>query len=58
MQVELSKQEAEILLNILQRQVRKTEWVLENRDVENQDSLVDRISVMKVVITQLENLVK
>lgn len=54
MQIELNNQEAEILLDILQRQVKKTEWVLEHRDVENRESLQDRVTVEKTIITQLE----
>jgi len=58
MQIELNKQEAEILLDVLERQVKKTEWVLENRDVENKESLTDRVTVEKTIITQLQEKLK
>ena len=54
MQLELDDDEKQHLLAILTRQVKKTSWVLENRDVDNKEELEERVYVMKNLIDRME----
>lgn len=54
MQLELDDNEKEHLVAILKRQIKKTSWVLENRDVENKEELEERVFVMKNLVDRLE----
>ena len=54
MQLELDDDEKQHLLAILTRQVKKTIWVLENRDVDNKENLEERVDVMKSLIEKME----
>jgi hypothetical protein len=53
MQFELTDLEKEHLVAILERQVKKTVWVLENRDVDNREKLEERVKVMKDLIIKM-----
>jgi hypothetical protein len=53
--IELTSEEGKTVLDILKKQIGKTEWVLGNKDVQNEDFLQKRIDIMNAVIKQIED---
>jgi len=53
MNLEIDETQKEHLTAILTRQVKKTTWVLENRDVDNREQLEERVDVMKDLLNKL-----
>jgi hypothetical protein len=52
--LDINEEQARILINILEKQMQKTNWVVTNKDVTNPDFLNDRVSIMESVIKQLD----
>ena len=52
----LSKEQKELIVQTLQTQVKKTQWVVDNKDIEEKkkDSLSNKIRQMKEIIAILE----
>jgi len=54
MKIELNEHEAEVLSKILARNIKKTEWVLENKEPKNIAVLEENIKLMEKVCSLLK----
>lgn len=54
MKIDITSEEANELMKILEKQIEKTNWVVNNKSPENESFLQKRIDVMEDVINQIK----
>lgn len=55
MKIEINDKEAQELCKILEKQIEKTDWVIENKSPVNQDFLQKRVDLMNDLIKQIKD---
>lgn len=54
MKIDINNKDAEELVRILEKQIEKTSWVIENKSPANEDFLQNRINTMDNIIKQIK----
>ena len=54
MKIDISDSEGQELVKILEKQIEKTSWVIENKSPENEEFLQKRVDLMSDVIKQIK----
>ena len=53
-QLDINDEQARILIDIISKQMQKTNWVVSNKSVRNEEFLTNRSYIMETVIKQLD----